>query len=65
MKLFPISGYDYGIYSIKFLVLPVVIGVCSIGVGVGSGRYSSKEPAGLHTHGRAKGLSGTVLFSTP
>jgi peptide/nickel transport system permease protein len=34
LRLVPISGYDDGLAAIKFLVLPVLIGVCS---GIGSG----------------------------
>ncbi|MBI5561329.1 MAG: ABC transporter permease [Deltaproteobacteria bacterium] len=66
LMLFPISGYDAGVHSIKFLVLPVVIGVIS---GVGSGvrfyRTVFLEEMGkdyIRT-ARAKGLGeGRVLF---
>jgi len=34
LKLVPISGYDSGLSAVKFLILPVLIGVCS---GIGSG----------------------------
>ena len=65
-KLFPISGYDTGIYSFKFLVLPVVIGVISsVGVGVRFYRTVFLEEMGrdyIRT-ARAKWLSeGAVLF---
>lgn len=66
LRLFPISGYDHGIYSMKFLVLPVVIGVLSsVGVGVRFYRTVFLEEIGkdyIRT-ARAKGLSeGAVLF---
>ncbi|MBI5826546.1 MAG: ABC transporter permease [Deltaproteobacteria bacterium] len=66
LKLFPISGYDHGIYSMKFLVLPVVIGVLSsVGVGIRFYRTVFLEETGkdyIRT-ARAKGLSeGAVLF---
>lgn len=34
MKLFPISGYDTGVHALKFVILPVVIGVIE-GIGAG------------------------------
>lgn len=66
LKLFPISGYDTGIYSIKFLILPVIIGVLgSIGGGVRFYRTVFLEEINkdyIRT-ARAKGLSeGRVLF---
>ena len=66
LKLFPISGYDTGIYSIKFVILPVIIGVISsVGVGVRFYRTVFLEEMGkdyIRT-ARAKGLSETrVLF---
>lgn len=65
-KLFPISGYDTGVYSLKFLLLPVIIGVISsMGVGIRFYRTVFLEEMGrdyIRT-ARAKGLSeGAVLF---
>jgi peptide/nickel transport system permease protein len=66
LRLMPISGYDGGLDAIKFLVLPVIIGVIS-GVGSGSRLYRSffLEEAGkdfIRT-ARAKGLKESrVLF---
>lgn len=65
-RLFPISGYDTGIYSIKFLILPVIIGVLgSVGSGVRFYRTVFLEEINkdyIRT-ARAKGLSeGRVLF---
>lgn len=34
MKLFPISGYDEGLHSIKFIILPTILSVIA---GIGSG----------------------------
>ncbi|MBI4948866.1 MAG: ABC transporter permease [Deltaproteobacteria bacterium] len=66
LKLFPISGFDTGIDSIKFLVLPVVIGVLSsLGVGVRFYRTVFLEEINRDyvRTARAKGLSeGAVLF---
>lgn len=66
LRLFPISGYDTGMYSIKFLILPVIIGVLgSIGGGVRFYRTVFLEEINkdyIRT-ARAKGLSeGRVLF---
>lgn len=66
LKLFPISGYDTGVYSLKFLVLPIVIGVvASIGMNVRFYRTVFLEEINkdyIRT-ARAKGLSeGKVLF---
>jgi peptide/nickel transport system permease protein len=66
LRLMPISGYDGGLDAIKFLVLPVIIGVIS-GIGSGSRLYRSffLEEAGkdfIRT-ARAKGLKESrVLF---
>jgi peptide/nickel transport system permease protein len=66
LRLMPISGYDGGLDAIKFLVLPVIIGVVS-GIGSGSRLYRSffLEEAGkdfIRT-ARAKGLKESrVLF---
>lgn len=66
LKLFPISGFDTGIDSVKFLVLPVVIGVLSsLGIGVRFYRTVFLEEINkdhIRT-ARAKGLGeGAVLF---
>jgi len=66
LRLVPISGYDTGIHMIKFIVLPVVIGVISgIGTGVRFYRTVFLEVIGndyIRT-ARAKGLSELkVLF---
>ena len=66
LKLFPISGFDTGIDSVKFLVLPVVIGVLSsLGVGVRFYRTVFLEEINRDyvRTARAKGLGeGAVLF---
>ncbi|MFZ3073190.1 MAG: ABC transporter permease [Thermodesulfobacteriota bacterium] len=66
LRLFPVSGYDIGIHSFKFLILPVVIGVISsIGGGVRFYRTVFLEELGKDyvKTARAKGLSETsVLF---
>ena len=64
--LVPISGYDGGLHAIKFLILPVAIGVVS-GIGSGSRWYRTLfiEEMGKDyvRTARAKGLSETaVLF---
>ena len=66
LRLMPISGYDTGLNAIKFLVLPVIIGVAS-GIGTGSRLYRSffLEEAGKDfvRTARAKGLKeARVLF---
>ncbi len=66
LKLVPISGYDDGFSAIKFLILPVIIGVFS-GVGSGARWYRTLfleevEKDYVRT-ARAKGLSETqTLF---
>jgi peptide/nickel transport system permease protein len=66
LRLMPISGYDGGVDAIKFLVLPVIIGVVS-GIGSSTRLYRSffLEEAGkdfIRT-ARAKGLKESrVLF---
>lgn len=66
LKLVPISGYDTGFASIKFLLLPVLIGVIS-GIGSGTQWYrvlflEEVEKDYVRT-ARAKGLTETqVLF---
>ncbi|MEK6758701.1 MAG: ABC transporter permease [Deltaproteobacteria bacterium] len=66
LRLFPISGFDTGMYSIKFLILPVIIGILgSIGGGVRFYRTVFLEEINkdyIRT-ARAKGLGeGSVLF---
>jgi peptide/nickel transport system permease protein len=66
LKLVPISGYDDGMAAIKFLILPVLIGVFS-GIGSGARWYRTLfleevEKDYVRT-ARAKGLSETqTLF---
>ncbi|MBE0435656.1 MAG: ABC transporter permease [Methylomicrobium sp.] len=66
LKLVPISGYDGGLQALKFIVLPIVIGVIS-GIGSGARWYRTLfleevEKDYVRT-ARAKGLSETqVLF---
>lgn len=66
LRLVPISGYDTGFYAIKFLILPVLIGVVS-GIGSGARWYRTLfleevEKDYVRT-ARAKGLTETqVLF---
>jgi peptide/nickel transport system permease protein len=66
LKLVPISGYDDGLAAIKFLILPVLIGVFS-GIGSGGRWYRTLfleevEKDYVRT-ARAKGLSETqTLF---
>ncbi len=60
LRLVPISGYDTGWQAIKFLILPVVIGVVS-GVGAGTRLYRTFFLEEINKDyvrtGRAKGLS--------
>ncbi len=65
-RLFPISGYDFGLHAIKFMVLPVLIGIISsVGGGIRFYRTVFLEEINkdyIRT-ARAKGLSeGKVLF---
>lgn len=66
LRLFPVSGYDVGIHSFKFLILPVMIGVISsIGGGIRFYRTVFLEELGKDyvKTARAKGLSeARVLF---
>ncbi|MFQ5737305.1 MAG: ABC transporter permease, partial [Thermodesulfobacteriota bacterium] len=66
LKLFPISGYDTGLFSLKFLVMPVVIGVLgSLGIGARFYRTVFLEEMNKDyvRTARAKGLTeGKVLF---
>ncbi len=66
LHLVPISGYDTGLSAIKFLILPVLIGVVS-GVGAGSRWYRTIFLEEINRDyvrtARAKGLSELrVLF---
>ncbi len=66
LHLVPISGYDTGISALKFLILPVIIGVIS-GIGSGARWYRTiflEEMAKDYVRtARAKGLSEwRVLF---
>ena len=64
-SLVPISGYSDGIDAIKFLLLPVVVGVIG-GIGSGTRWYRTifLEEVGKDyvRTARAKGLSETVVF---
>ena len=63
LRLFPISGYDSGVDMLKFVILPVVIGIIG-GVGSGIRFYRLEEVNRDYVRtARAKGLSeGVVLF---
>jgi peptide/nickel transport system permease protein len=66
LRLLPISGYDTGLHSIKFIILPVIIGLLgSLGGGIRFYRTVFLEEMGkdyIRT-ARAKGLSESkVLF---
>ncbi len=66
LKLFPISGYDTGFHSIKFVILPVVIGIAG-GIGIGVRFYRTVFLEEINKDyirtARAKGLSeARVLF---
>ena len=60
LKLVPISGYDIGFSAVKFVILPVLIGVIS-GIGAGSRWYRTifleEISKDYVTTARAKGLS--------
>ena len=66
LKLFPISGFDTGVAGIKFLVLPVVIGILSgLGGNIRFDRtiYLEEVNRDYVRTARAKGLGeGAVLF---
>ena len=65
LRLFPISGFDWGAASAKFVFLPVVIGVVSgIGGGVRFYRTVFLEEMGKDyvRTARAKGLSESVVL---
>ncbi|MGE5129925.1 MAG: ABC transporter permease, partial [Sphingomonadaceae bacterium] len=65
LHLVPISGYDHGLNAVKFLVLPVIIGVAS-GIGSGSRWYRTLflEEMGKDyvRTARAKGLPETAVM---
>ncbi|HEB54861.1 MAG TPA: ABC transporter permease [Gammaproteobacteria bacterium] len=66
LHLVPISGYDTGLSAIKFLILPVIIGIVG-GIGAGSRWYRTIFLEEINRDyvrtARAKGLSElTVLF---
>ncbi len=66
LHLVPISGYDTGMSAIKFLILPVIIGIIG-GIGAGSRWYRTIFLEEINRDyvrtARAKGLSElTVLF---
>lgn len=64
-RLVPISGFDNGLDALKFIILPVVIGVVS-GIGSGSRWYRTffLEEAGKDyvRTARAKGLSESLVL---
>ena len=65
-RIFPISGYDSGVELLKFVILPVVIGIIS-GIGGGIRFYRTifleETNRDYVRTARAKGLSeGVVLF---
>ena len=63
--LVPISGYDQGLNALKFLVLPVIIGVVS-GIGSGSRWYRTLFLEEMNKDyvrtARAKGLAETAVM---
>ncbi|MCP4289782.1 MAG: ABC transporter permease [Gammaproteobacteria bacterium] len=65
LHLVPISGYDTGFNSIKFLVLPAIIGVIG-GIGSGTRWYRTLFLEEINKDyvrtARAKGLSETVVL---
>ena len=65
LRLMPISGFEYGIDALRFLVLPVIIGVAS-GIGSGSRWYRTffLEEAGKDyvRMARAKGLAESLVL---
>jgi ABC-type dipeptide/oligopeptide/nickel transport system permease subunit len=66
LRLFPISGFDWGVVSAKFVFLPVVIGVVAgIGGGVRFYRTVFLEEIGKDyvRTARAKGLGEGVVLS--
>ncbi len=66
LRLFPISGYDSGVHLLKFVILPVIIGIIS-GIGGGIRFYRTIFLEEVNQDyvrtARAKGMSeGVVLF---
>ena len=65
LNLVPISGYDTGLAAVKFLVLPVIIGVIS-GIGTGVRWYRTRcleeGGAGDGRSARARGRSEPVVL---
>ena len=65
LKLVPVSGFDTGVYSVKFILLPVIIGIIGgIGSGVRWYRTIFLEEMGkdyIRT-ARAKGLPESVVL---
>jgi peptide/nickel transport system permease protein len=66
LRFFPMSGYDLGVHSFKFVILPVVIGIIS-GIGAGIRFYRTIFLEEINKDyirtARAKGLSeNKVLF---
>ena len=65
LRLFPISGYDTGVDMVKFVILPVVIGIIG-GVGAGIRFYRTLFLEEVNREyvrtARAKGLSEAVVL---
>ncbi len=65
LRLVPISGYDSGLESIKFVVLPVIVAILA-GLGSGSRWYRTLFLEELHKDyvktARAKGLSEVIIL---
>jgi len=65
LRLVPISGYEEGLISIKFVILPVIIGVLS-GIGNGTRWYRTIFLEEINKDyvrtARAKGLSDSVVM---
>ncbi len=65
LRLVPISGYDTGLHAVKFIILPVIIGVIA-GIGASTRWYRTffLEEIGKDfvRTARAKGLSETMVL---
>lgn len=65
LKWFPISGYTGSIYAVKFIALPVIVGILA-GVGVDTRWYRTLFLEEMHkeyvTTARAKGVSESVVL---
>lgn len=65
LNLLPISGYAYSFAGLKFLLLPIIVGVVS-GIGMGARWYHTLFAEEIHKDyvrtARAKGLSETVVL---